>query len=341
VGQGLELEVLAAVILGGASLLGGSGTIFKTVIGVLILGFIQNGLLLAGPAVLRPVRRDLGHHHPRGLARYRHQARKALVADRLRSRTTCKPDTQETAQERRDLGLHPVRARVLFEVAGSSWSLSDSAFMDLDNMLLLLKQSAPIGIIALGMTIIMINGNIDLSSARPMRWRHRDARLMTWPVFMGLGRLGDPAGLALGAFDWRACWRADQRRDRVEDRRRRLHRHAGRDARLPRPRLHVQRREPDLPPELDAGRFRRGQFLGLQTPATWFLLAVVAACGLAGDDRTVHGRNAYAIGDNREAAVNAGIRVGPHMMINFHADRVSRGALGGGVLFRKRLGEPQ
>ncbi|MBO9435082.1 ABC transporter permease [Ruegeria sp. R13_0] len=48
VGQGLELEVLAAVILGGASLLGGSGTIFKTVIGVLMLGFIQNGLLLVG-----------------------------------------------------------------------------------------------------------------------------------------------------------------------------------------------------------------------------------------------------------------------------------------------------
>ncbi|RBI87735.1 ABC transporter permease [Rhodosalinus halophilus] len=48
VGQGMELEVLAAVILGGASLMGGSGTIFKTVIGVLILGFIQNGLLLIG-----------------------------------------------------------------------------------------------------------------------------------------------------------------------------------------------------------------------------------------------------------------------------------------------------
>lgn len=48
VGQGLELDVLAAVILGGASLLGGSGTVFKTAIGVLILGFIQNGLLLVG-----------------------------------------------------------------------------------------------------------------------------------------------------------------------------------------------------------------------------------------------------------------------------------------------------
>lgn len=48
VGQGLELEVLAAVILGGASLLGGAGTIAKTVVGVLMLGFIQNGLLLMG-----------------------------------------------------------------------------------------------------------------------------------------------------------------------------------------------------------------------------------------------------------------------------------------------------
>jgi len=48
VGQGYELEVLAMVILGGASLLGGSGTIIKTVIGVLIFGFIENGLLLIG-----------------------------------------------------------------------------------------------------------------------------------------------------------------------------------------------------------------------------------------------------------------------------------------------------
>ncbi|SPJ22706.1 ABC transporter permease [Palleronia abyssalis] len=48
VGQGYELLVLAGVILGGTSLLGGSGSIFKTVVGVLILGFIQNGLLLMG-----------------------------------------------------------------------------------------------------------------------------------------------------------------------------------------------------------------------------------------------------------------------------------------------------
>ena len=50
VGQGYELQVLAGVILGGTSLLGGSGNVLKTVIGVLILGFIQNGLLLLGYA---------------------------------------------------------------------------------------------------------------------------------------------------------------------------------------------------------------------------------------------------------------------------------------------------
>lgn len=48
VGQGWELQVLAGIILGGTSLLGGSGSILKTVIGILILGFIQNGLLLLG-----------------------------------------------------------------------------------------------------------------------------------------------------------------------------------------------------------------------------------------------------------------------------------------------------
>ncbi|KPP99356.1 ABC transporter permease [Marinobacter sp. HL-58] len=48
VGQGYELLVLAGVILGGTSLLGGSGSIVRTVIGVLILALIQNGLQLLG-----------------------------------------------------------------------------------------------------------------------------------------------------------------------------------------------------------------------------------------------------------------------------------------------------
>jgi ribose transport system permease protein len=48
VGSGYELRVLAGVILGGSSLLGGSGGMFRTVVGVVVLGFIENGLLLIG-----------------------------------------------------------------------------------------------------------------------------------------------------------------------------------------------------------------------------------------------------------------------------------------------------
>ena len=47
-GTGYELNVLAGVILGGNSLLGGSGGIFRSVIGIVILSFITNGLLLIG-----------------------------------------------------------------------------------------------------------------------------------------------------------------------------------------------------------------------------------------------------------------------------------------------------
>jgi ribose transport system permease protein len=43
---GLELSVVTAVILGGASLAGGRGTILGTILGVLILGVITNGLTL-------------------------------------------------------------------------------------------------------------------------------------------------------------------------------------------------------------------------------------------------------------------------------------------------------
>ena len=204
---------------------------------------------------------------------------------------------------------------IFFSIAGSYLSISDQAFMDWDNMLLLLKQSAPIGIIAMGMTIVMVNGNIDLSVGATFAIAAivlLDS--MTWPIFAGLGDWVIPvawllallAGTLLGALNGLIVWKT------------------GVDAFIvtlgsmlgfrgivfmfngENPTSHLNWTLVD---------FAEAEFLGLAT-ASWFLLAVTLVMWFV-MSRTVHGRNAYAIGDNREAAVNAGIRVGPHMMINF------------------------
>lgn len=47
-GQGLELDVIAAVIVGGTNLFGGSGNVIGTLLGAVVIGMINNGLILAG-----------------------------------------------------------------------------------------------------------------------------------------------------------------------------------------------------------------------------------------------------------------------------------------------------
>ncbi len=47
-GTGLELEVVAAVVLGGTSILGGSGTVLGTTIGLIMIQLLKDGLSLSG-----------------------------------------------------------------------------------------------------------------------------------------------------------------------------------------------------------------------------------------------------------------------------------------------------
>ena len=105
---------------------------------------------------------------------------------------------------------------IFFSVAGEFLSLSDKAFMDPDNLLLLFKQSAPIGIIAIGMTVIMVNGNIDLSVGATYALSAvvlLDS--LSWPIFAGLGNWVIPvswmlallAGVVLGAINGLIVWK--------------------------------------------------------------------------------------------------------------------------------------
>ena len=202
-----------------------------------------------------------------------------------------------------------------FSIIGDRLSVSDQPFLAYDNMLLVLKQSAPIGIIALGMTIIMINGNIDLSVGATFALAAIVLlESMTWPFMQAMGDWAIPlawlfalmTGVIMGAINGIIVWKT------------------GVDAFIvtlgamlgfrgivfmfngEQPTSHLNWTLVD---------FAEAQFLGLHT-ATWFLLVTALLLWLL-MTKTVHGRNAYAIGNNRDAAVNAGIRVGPHFMWNF------------------------
>lgn len=204
---------------------------------------------------------------------------------------------------------------IFFSIAGEFLSVSDKAFMDVDNMLLLFKQSAPIGIIAMGMTIIMVNGNIDLSvGATYAICAIVLLDSMTWPIFAGLGDGVIPVawvlalltGVVLGALNGLIVWKTGVDAFIVT-----LGSMLGYRGLV----FMYNGEQPTSHLNWTLVDFAEAQFLGLHT-ATWFLLIVTAAIWFL-MNRTVHGRNAYAIGNNREATVNAGIRVGPHMMINF------------------------
>ena len=46
--DGYEMTIIAAVVLGGASIAGGSGSVFGTFLGVLLMKLISNNLILLG-----------------------------------------------------------------------------------------------------------------------------------------------------------------------------------------------------------------------------------------------------------------------------------------------------
>jgi len=204
---------------------------------------------------------------------------------------------------------------VFFSLAGEFLSVSGKGFLDLDNMLLLFKQSAPIGIIAIGMTVIMINGNIDLSVGATFALSAivlLDS--LTWPIFAGLGDWVIPVswllalltGVVLGAVNGLIVWKTGVDAFIVT-----LGSMLGYRGLV----FMYNGEQPTSHLNWTLVDFAEAQTLGIHT-ATWFLLGVAAVVWFV-MQKTVHGRNAYAIGNNRQAAVNAGIRVGPHMMLNF------------------------
>ncbi len=195
------------------------------------------------------------------------------------------------------------------------FSLVSDYFFDYQNFQNILVQTSTIGLIALGMTLVMVNGNIDLSVGATLALAAAFAvDVQSWAVFATWGDwqilpavcLALLVGIGLGALNGFIVWKT------------------GVDAFIVtlgamlgiRGLVFVYTGEQSF----YAMNFAYSDFSAYSIGPLPVLALVFLLCTLAVHlllSRTVHGRNTYAVGGNREAAVNAGIRVGPHMMINF------------------------
>lgn len=187
------------------------------------------------------------------------------------------------------------------------FSLTTDHFFDFGNFQNILVQTSTIGLIALGMTFVMINGNIDLSVGATLAL----AASLAVGLQASIGILPAVAvallaGAALGALNGLIVWKT------------------GVDAFIVtlgamigvRGLVFVYTKEQSFyAMDFAYSDFGMSSVGPLPTLAVIFLACTLIAYLVL--RYTVHGRNTYAVGGNREAAINAGIRVGPHMMVNF------------------------
>lgn len=195
------------------------------------------------------------------------------------------------------------------------FSLAADHFFAVQNVQNILVQTSTIGLVALGLTMVMINGNIDLSVGAILALSAAVAvNVQTWEILAGAGDwavlISVIAALAVGtACGWLngfIVWKT------------------GVDAFIVtlgamlgfRGLVFIYTGERSF----YATNFLYSD-IGTSVVGTVPLLAILFLISAVAMhivlSRTVHGRNTYAVGGNREAAVNAGIRIGPHMVVNF------------------------
>lgn len=198
----------------------------------------------------------------------------------------------------------PIWLFVLFCIVG--FSFASEHFLDIGNFKNILVQTSTIGLIALGLTLVMINGNIDLSVGAVVAL---SASLAVDLQTQGIGFaviVALASGVLLGIINGAIVWKT------------------GVDAFIVtlgamigvRGLVFVYTKEQSFyATDFAYSDFGSSAVAGIPTLALIFI-----ACGIVVHyllTHTIHGRNTYAVGGNRQAAIDAGVRVGPHMVINF------------------------
>ncbi|WP_302140750.1 ABC transporter permease [Halomonas alkalicola] len=186
------------------------------------------------------------------------------------------------------------------------FSFMSEYFLSLSNITNILVQTSTIGLIALGMTYVMINGNIDLSVgailglAASLAVGLQDYGL-TIAIIAALA-----SGMLLGAINGLVVWKTGVNAFIVT---------LGAMLGI-RGLIFLYTGEQSF----YSMNFAFADF-GASTIGPIPVLAIIfLLCTLVMHlvlTRTGHGRNTFAVGGNPEASIDAGIRLGRHMMINF------------------------
>lgn len=186
------------------------------------------------------------------------------------------------------------------------FSFTSEYFLSFGNISNILVQTSTIGLIALGMTLVMINGNIDLSVGATLGLAASLAVGLqeTSMILAILAALG--SGILLGAINGFIVWKTGVNAFIVT-----LGAMLG-----VRGLVFLYTGEESF----YALNFAFSDF-GASTIGPFPVLAIIfLVCALIMHlvlTRTSHGRNTFAVGGNPEASIDAGIRLGRHMMINF------------------------
>ena len=197
-GRGLELQVVAAVVVGGVNIFGGSGTVMGAMLGAVMIGILEQSLFrlqisefwrdaLLGLLILLAVASDAII-----LQRLRalwSRADLKLIADAAGRRSRRGSDRAMSALGRlkswEGLLLALLVAIVAMNVLRSPY------YLGVGNIVNLFQLSIEKIIVALIMTLIIINGEIDLSVASVMGLA---ACVLAW-----LFQMGTPVPVAIAA----------------------------------------------------------------------------------------------------------------------------------------------
>ncbi len=155
-GLGLELKVIAAVVVGGTAITGGRGTIAGTVLGVVLLGAVGPALTFLGVSAYWE-RAIPGRDHPR-CRRDRCDPRSAARSYRGRGRLDRIMTTARHGFRTGDIILLVVIAAEAALFAGVAPNFATTG-----NFFEITRLSVELGLLAIALTPVIVTGGIDLS----------------------------------------------------------------------------------------------------------------------------------------------------------------------------------